>query len=348
MDGRLGGSFFCSRDFKDRRDLRYIFPTLAVQLAYGYQEIRSILVPFLRTNPGIVHESLYNQRVRRGVVSSGVRSKRVLLRIRRTLKQRVWPLLRHPLLPIAIPLRNAQVQESEPWLGPEDLAIIRRINVNDVRWILRNITDPEALDAAIRLAGTIRWFDDGFDPDLPYDLIVSTFEGCFDPAGKLYPGSRDRAYYSGRAMVWIHTLARCESWDFAYRFPLFLTKHEGPGLDPDLTHLLRINQGFPHRDWCIARPLTIDPEHTPSHAQWVSDVLLHHSWVARSRLSDEDILDWISDARERKVVIPLILNRLLLWCIIFGSPPAKEALMIQNKSYDISCFALQIAYSTLH
>ena len=61
MDGRLGGSFFCSRDFKDRRDLRYIFPTLAVQLAYGYQEIRSILVPFLRTNPGIVHESLYNQ-----------------------------------------------------------------------------------------------------------------------------------------------------------------------------------------------------------------------------------------------------------------------------------------------
>ncbi|KAF9644340.1 hypothetical protein BDM02DRAFT_991052 [Thelephora ganbajun] len=60
-DGRLGASFFCSRDFEDRRDLRHIFPTLAVQLAYGYPEYRSILIPLLRSNPGIVHESLYNQ-----------------------------------------------------------------------------------------------------------------------------------------------------------------------------------------------------------------------------------------------------------------------------------------------
>jgi hypothetical protein len=60
-DGRLGASFFCSRDFEDRRDLRYIFPTLAIQLAYGYREFRSILIPLLRTNPGIIYESLYNQ-----------------------------------------------------------------------------------------------------------------------------------------------------------------------------------------------------------------------------------------------------------------------------------------------
>ena len=60
-DGRLGASFFCSRDFEDRRDLRHIFPTLAIQLAYRYPEFRSILVPLLRSNPGIVHESLYNQ-----------------------------------------------------------------------------------------------------------------------------------------------------------------------------------------------------------------------------------------------------------------------------------------------
>jgi hypothetical protein len=60
-EGRLGASFFCSRDFEDRRDLRYIFPTLAIQLAYAYPEFRSILVPFIRSQPGIVHESLYNQ-----------------------------------------------------------------------------------------------------------------------------------------------------------------------------------------------------------------------------------------------------------------------------------------------
>ena len=60
-DGRLGASFFCSRDFKDRRNLHYIFPTLAFQLAHKHPEFRSILVPLLRSNPDIGHESLFNQ-----------------------------------------------------------------------------------------------------------------------------------------------------------------------------------------------------------------------------------------------------------------------------------------------
>ena len=60
-DGRLGASFFCSRDFKDRRNLRYIFPTLAFQLAHKYSRFRSILVPLLQSNPDIAHDSLYNQ-----------------------------------------------------------------------------------------------------------------------------------------------------------------------------------------------------------------------------------------------------------------------------------------------
>jgi WD40 repeat protein len=60
-DGRLGASFFCSRDFRDRRDLRYIFPTLAFQLAHKYPEFRSFLIPLLQSNPDIAHESLYNQ-----------------------------------------------------------------------------------------------------------------------------------------------------------------------------------------------------------------------------------------------------------------------------------------------
>jgi hypothetical protein len=60
-DGLLGASFFCSRDFKDRSDLCFIFPTLAFQLARTYPEFRSILVPLLQSNPDIAHESLYNQ-----------------------------------------------------------------------------------------------------------------------------------------------------------------------------------------------------------------------------------------------------------------------------------------------
>ena len=60
-DGQLGASFFCSRDFEDRSDLRLIFPTLAVQLARKYIEFRSVFVPLVQSDPGIAHESLYNQ-----------------------------------------------------------------------------------------------------------------------------------------------------------------------------------------------------------------------------------------------------------------------------------------------
>ena len=60
-DGGLGASFFCSRDFEDRRNLHYIFPTLSFQLAHRYPEFRSTLVPLLRSNPDIGHESLFNQ-----------------------------------------------------------------------------------------------------------------------------------------------------------------------------------------------------------------------------------------------------------------------------------------------
>ncbi|KAF9644482.1 hypothetical protein BDM02DRAFT_3150283, partial [Thelephora ganbajun] len=61
VDGQLGASFFCSRDFEDRKNLHFIFPTIAVQLARRYTEVRSILVPLVRSDPAIVDESLYNQ-----------------------------------------------------------------------------------------------------------------------------------------------------------------------------------------------------------------------------------------------------------------------------------------------
>ena len=60
-DGQLGASFFCSRDFEDRSDLGFIFPTLAFQLAHKFPEFRSDLVPLLQSNPDVVHESLYRQ-----------------------------------------------------------------------------------------------------------------------------------------------------------------------------------------------------------------------------------------------------------------------------------------------
>jgi len=60
-DDQLGGSFFCSRDFEDRSNLHFIFPTLAVQLARRYTKFRSIFVPLARSDPVIAYESLYDQ-----------------------------------------------------------------------------------------------------------------------------------------------------------------------------------------------------------------------------------------------------------------------------------------------
>ena len=60
-DGNLGASFFCSRDFEDRKNLQAIFPTLAFQLAYCYPLFREQLVQVLRANPGVGRESLCSQ-----------------------------------------------------------------------------------------------------------------------------------------------------------------------------------------------------------------------------------------------------------------------------------------------
>jgi len=60
-DGKLGASFFCSRDFEDRSNLQAIFPTLAFQLAYRYLPFREELVRVLRANPGVERESLCSQ-----------------------------------------------------------------------------------------------------------------------------------------------------------------------------------------------------------------------------------------------------------------------------------------------
>jgi len=60
-DGRLGASFFCSRDFEDRSNLRSIFPTLAFQLAHLYPEFRKKLLPVLKTRPDVGREALCSQ-----------------------------------------------------------------------------------------------------------------------------------------------------------------------------------------------------------------------------------------------------------------------------------------------
>jgi len=60
-DGKLGASFFCSRDFEERSNLRSIFPTLAFQLAHRFPQFRRELLPVLMKNPDVGRESLCSQ-----------------------------------------------------------------------------------------------------------------------------------------------------------------------------------------------------------------------------------------------------------------------------------------------
>ena len=57
-DGKLGASFFCSRSFENRSNLRMIFPTLAFQLAFQYPLFRKELLQVLRVRPDVGSESL--------------------------------------------------------------------------------------------------------------------------------------------------------------------------------------------------------------------------------------------------------------------------------------------------
>ena len=60
-NGKLGASFFCSRDFEDRSNLQMIFPTLAFQLACQYPRFRKKLLKVLKKHPDAGHESLCSQ-----------------------------------------------------------------------------------------------------------------------------------------------------------------------------------------------------------------------------------------------------------------------------------------------
>jgi hypothetical protein len=60
-DGSLGASFFCSRDYLERKELKNIFPTIAHQLACRYSHFRSRVVTNIKKDPTLAHTSLISQ-----------------------------------------------------------------------------------------------------------------------------------------------------------------------------------------------------------------------------------------------------------------------------------------------
>jgi len=59
--GILGASFFCSRDYLNRRELKNIFPTLTHQLACRYHHFRTHIINIIKQDPTVVHTSLISQ-----------------------------------------------------------------------------------------------------------------------------------------------------------------------------------------------------------------------------------------------------------------------------------------------
>ena len=61
QDGILGASFFCSRDYLNRKELKNIFPTLAYQLACRYPSSRSQVIRTIKQDPSVAQSSLLSQ-----------------------------------------------------------------------------------------------------------------------------------------------------------------------------------------------------------------------------------------------------------------------------------------------
>ena len=284
------------------------------------------------------------EKVQLGILRIGLRFSWPRLNIRRRFNHQPLPIVQDvPHLP--------NPQKSTPWLTPKELAVIQAKNTNDLRcvsWVLRNITDPEALDAAIRLAGTIRWFEDGINTHPPYDQIISTFRACFGSNRVVYPGSRDRAYYSGRALLWIYALAMCKSEEFARMFPLPGTAYRTLATDHDLTHLLDASGSAESVSSCFRSLLLHDSRHTPQHSQWASNVLLHLSWTTPPPVYSGLIYQYM-DFEFKGVILPMdaMLNHFLIYCSFLGLPVEEETLKLQDKSCAVSHFCLLVAYAVL-
>ena len=234
------------------------------------------------------------------------------------------------------------------WLTPEDLTAFQKRNTTDIRcvsWILRNITDPEALDAAIRIAGTVQWFEDGIDVKPLYDTIVSIFCACLDSTGAVYPGLLDRAYYSARAIVWVQIRAMSKPEEVAHGF-LLPSSGNAISDDSDLCSILCISKIIQSPHISIYNMIVFTEHNTPSHVQWASRALLDFWWT----IQDDELAFSVFRLREiwhfpwNTAPLDAALNLSLVWSIILGSPVEEGALKVQDKTCVIFNLSLQLGH----
>ena len=240
---------------------------------------------------------------------------------------------------------------STPRNGPgllvrvRNLEALRKQNTDDVHcvsWVLLNITDPEAIDSAIRLAGTIRWFDGDPNHNPPFGLVVSAFEACFDSTKQLHPGMRDRAYFSARAILQINLRARAQSRDHASKYPIpDVPLNTFQHTDPDLHHVIRMLECNSHSE----RPTLDSPRvgaNSHNHSLWMSNL-----FVDLTRVGPNPILKSYESYLSAAVANhqATIANTLLMWYMFLGGHAEEETFWAADKSYAVnSLFFLPLTY----
>ena len=258
---------------------------------------------------------------------------------------------RAALLPVTF--EDAHRQPLAPQNGPglrlrvQNLESIRRQNADNARcvcWVLRNITDPEAIDSAILLAGTIRWFDSDVNHDPPLGLIVSMFEACFDSTKQLYPGMRDRAYFSARAILQINVMVRAQSNEHVSSYPIPSTpSNPFRNTDPDLYHVMYMLG----RRFSAPRPAFYFPSggtNTQAHSLWASNLL-----VDLTRVGPNSTLGFYWSYLSLAVINnhAIIANTLLMWYMFLGGHVEEETFWAVDRSCVLVSLFFLSAYLAL-
>ena len=243
------------------------------------------------------------------------------------------------ILPIT---RDPNHQQPPPLSGTGFLVSVRNLesirpqNKNDalcVSWVLRKITDPEAIDSAIRLAGDIRWFDGGPTDNPPYDLIVSIFETCFDSTHHLHPEMRNRAYFSARAILQIKTRAGAQPHDNALRYPVpIIPSSPYKDTDPDLHNILyMLEQNFVYREPTLHFPR---PDRN-THSLWMTNLFMDSIRIYPNSTLEayESYLSTATADHQASIA-----NILLVWYMLLGGQVEEETLWAVDKSYAVNSF----------
>jgi hypothetical protein len=240
------------------------------------------------------------------------------------------------LLPIAHEEASHQPGEPQPQDGllvpVRNIASLRIRDADNARcvcWIIRNVTDPEAIYSAIRLAGTIRWFDGDVDVDPPFEFIVSAFEACFDSTRKLYPGMSSQAYFSGRAILRINTAARLQFRECVSKYPIprGYNRYHTEDVNKDLYCVL---YWFSRQQYLDVIVDASSLGGTPAHSMWMSNL---HVDITRTDLNFFTPIT-LSTTKE---ITPLGLatdaSAILSWYISLGGPVQEETFWADDKSY---------------